>query len=364
MAIYKLTDLEQAIVYEIMHAAGIWKANLSEQPVANSANWNNISSAIMNYLKTRKLDVRPVMDYERTFANNNSYPVAYPLINAKTGAVPANVTTVFPSAIEIFDALIKFCVNNELYWDDCDKTLTKYEVDAFYDTTFGKEVFKYYGYTSQPIPTGSVNTQTPAAAQPAATPSQRKAPAARQAGGQPQKDYKSLGPLATKCRGILNNAQAVPSTGSLYKIYGIVKPGHSYVSEINLYVKPVLVANYGKGGEAAPGKNKIFIGTAKGYGYCPCLFTNVNDANAFIDSCLAKYSLPGIIDSLAVAKAPRVTKLFEVQTECGNCYISGSKINEALEEELEEEVDANSFNEDANKYEEISPEYFADVIRD
>ena len=362
MSFYSLTPYEQAIVYEIFHSAGVMRDELVANPSENRQNWDKIAPAIVKYLKTRALDIRPVNEFAKTIDSTMDYPVTFPLINAKTGEAPQNPIIGMPTSTEVFTALIKFCINNKLYWDDCDKNYTKFEVEAFYDTEFGKLVKQYYGFTSQPEPGTVTNIGVPGTSTTQA-PRQRQANQSNPNG--PQKDYKSLGPLASSCRGIISSAQP-EQLNNVYKIVGIPKV-QNIKSEVNLYIKPVTVGNYGANGANSLGINRVFLGTAKGYGYCPCLFRQEADAARFKERFETTYSYAGSnIDSLKIVRAPKVRKAFLIHTECGDCYISGSKINEALEKELDDQLEEDIITEDGLKEASwgYSKDIFSDMMRD
>jgi len=361
MSFYRLDDKEQAIIYFIFNYGGVngWQKDLLQdlRNLKNFSGWETIAPEIINYIKVRSLDVRIVNKLE-TDIEKERPQIVFPLdfkgqgANAAiTAAATGNFNT--PTAADVFEAVVKFCVNKQLYWDDCNKNLTVYEVNAFYDTTFGHIVTNLNGFTSQPEPwedstTTSTTTNTQAAPK-------TRAPKTANPNG-PVKDYKSLGPLATKCRDVKDTTVIVINR-PMYKISGVKGTNKS---EVNAYIKPVLVGDYGRGGDSSS-TNKLLFGSAKGYGYCTCLWSSVSDADAALKYLQDNNRIPSDVTNVQVCSTNNQHRFIKIGTETGDCYISAGKINEALGEEFEEDLNTEEV---YDKYSEISPEFFEEVLKD
>lgn len=78
--------------------------------------------------------------------------------------------------------------------------------------------------------------------------------------------------------------------------------------------------------------NKVLVGSAKGYGYCPVYFTTPADADAFLLKIKnSNIKLDADIAELIVfSKSAMGTGYFKIGTEFGPVYISASKLNEEL----------------------------------
>ena len=205
-----------------------------------------------------------------------------------------------------------------LYWDDTVRT--PYEVDAFKKTMLGSAVYKYGRYISAIKPAK--------AAQSSATASTGGAQVAPSA---PQNNYKQSGPQSGNVRDLQGNPgdKVIANTNLIYKIVAD-KVGKNTP---NVFIKPLSSSG------ATGNTNKIFISSGNGYTDCTCYFDEPNDAQAFLDKIIAANRVPANINNLRVVKLKADPNgYFLVGTEFGLVAVSAKTLNEALNEEVTEDL--------------------------
>lgn len=199
----------------------------------------------------------------------------------------------------------------DLVWDDSFRT--PYEIDAFKKTTLGEAVYRYGQVTSAQKITTSTNNKAPS----------NKAP-----GTPPKNDYKSQGPQSGNARDLISTpGQKQTLTGRIYKIVGSSPTATATTPSV--FIRPL-----DKAGDKN-GTNKVFFGVAQGYKTMTCYFTDHVVADTFLQKCLTV--APANITNLHVVATHADRKgYFEIGTEFGPCYVAAQKMNEELEEAVEE----------------------------
>ena len=206
-----------------------------------------------------------------------------------------------------------FLAEQKLYFDD--SYASPYEMEEIKKTMIGTVLWDYQCFTSQePVvkqraaSTGSSTPRTP--------------------GQPPQNNYKQSGPQSGNVRALVGQpGQKVVAQGNIsFRIEGT--NANSQKVPATVHVKPL-----SKKGDAN-GVNKVFIGSANGYTDCACYFDDLNDANNFLQKCLA--ICPPNVSNLHIVKVRSdANGYFLVNTEFGQCAIVASKLNEELKEEVE-----------------------------
>ncbi len=267
-----------------------------------------------------------------------------------------------------------FCAENELYFDVSNSS--KYEVEELTKhTLIGKALFDMECFTHQAAgstgkmrvigngaeekpqeqPKAAPQPQTAAqptaqaapTAQPTAQPQQPAQPAAKpQAGANgkkpPKNDYKSLGGLSDRVTGLVGKPhEKTTIVDDLYCIACDDANGNR--TEDTAYIRPL----DDKYVDKANNKSIILYGKAKGYGYLPIYspYKSYMDTIAqLMTDDLNKnpnYSkLKNNISKIYVAKKhPSKDGYFEMHTNANlNVFVSASKLNEELEEDLDENL--------------------------
>ena len=211
-----------------------------------------------------------------------------------------------------------------LYWDDTLRT--PYEIDEFKNTLLGSAVYTYGRYISA--------IKDPTTKAKAASGSS----APKTASSAPQNGYKQSGPQSGNARGLLGNpGDKVYAEGQSFRI-----EGDKLQSNVpRVFIKPLTAS-----GADGNNSNKIYISSGNGYTDCTCYFDDPNEAQKFLDKVIAdlpkliqeKRAIAGITN-LHVAKTKvDANGYFLVNTEYGTCAVSARTLNEAITEELEEEV--------------------------
>lgn len=160
----------------------------------------------------------------------------------------------------------------------------------------------------------------------------------------PQNDFKSRGPLSGSAVDILSTpGQKEFLSGKIFCIIGSDAAGKpledcAYIRPVEADVKTQQKYVVTVGGKQT---NKILFGKAKGYGFCPCLFATMEDANDFLGKInISNFKLDQKVTSIGLAKKSSMASgYFKIGTEFGPCYISAQKLNEELVEEVEQVVE-------------------------
>lgn len=228
---------------------------------------------------------------------------------------PRMTVTRSPEAIAAYIAW--FCADQGIYWDDVGTNKTTYELEAFQKTFLGGALAEYNCFTSS-TSTPSKNKKTTTNTTTSGTTT-----------SQPKNGYKSSGGQSSNARDI-KSAPGVKEyfTGSyMFKIEGT----NANTKKIPyVFIRPL------KSSGAAGSTNKIFVGDPSGYTDCTVFFTSATDADNCLAWCMQNNKVPTNISNLKVTKIWNDSNgYFKIGSEWGDVYIKASKLNENLEEDVD-----------------------------
>lgn len=212
------------------------------------------------------------------------------------------------------------------WWSDANTS--KYEMESIKnETILGKALWEAGCFTSQ---TGRPGKPAAASSAPSNTNNIN-------ATGAPKNGFKARGPLSGVAVDLLSTPnQKEFLSGKIFCIVGRDVNGKPL--EDCAFIRPVetdqkIQQKYMKGAT-----NKVLFGSAKGYGYCPCYFTTLQEANDFLSKInTANYKLNAKVSQITVfQKNAQSNGYFKIGTEFGPCYISAEKLNESAEQSAQE----------------------------
>ncbi len=230
------------------------------------------------------------------------------------------------------------CKENNWWWLNKDKMV--YEMDEIKNNSIlGRVLWDnylfYYGNNEPENAAADDDTvvDTSASADPQAAQANQQ-PQNTSGKKQPHNPYKQRGPLSGVAVDLIGTpGQKITLRSPVFTINGF--NGQTPVEDC-AYIRPVEAINQRK--YMSGSTNKLLFGKAKGYGYLQIFFDNKNDADAFLNrvpwSSLTSMSV-GVTQKKALVKG-----YYKIGTEYGPVYISADKINESLEEEVEEVEEA------------------------
>ena len=231
---------------------------------------------------------------------------------------------------QIAKCIVYMAEQVQLYWDDTVRT--PYEIDEFKKTYLGKAVYAYGRYIS-----AVQDKTTKSVASNAASSSTNTA--SSQGSSQPKNGYKQSGPQSGNVRDLRDLDGVSPGTPGQkcfargQFIYRIIGDNPQSKNTPNAFINPL-----SSSGEARGGTNKVKFSSGNGYSDCTCFFDELSDATAFLNQLIQNNRIPVNVTN------PRVVKnnadkngYFLVGTEFGVCAISAKKLNEALNEAINEE---------------------------
>lgn len=234
-----------------------------------------------------------------------------------------------------------FCKDNQIYWDDIHTNKTTYEMDAYKKTVIGGALWDFGCMLSQNI------NQAPPAASSTTTPTTARRASTRTPGQPPVNNYKQSGPQSGNIRDLHGQPGVkVQANASGSNIIFCIEGDNAKASASKAYalIKPLT-----KGADVN-GTNKVFISSSHGYTDCVCYFDDINNANTFLQKCLA--ACPANITNLKVVKRRAESNgYFLVGTEFGEVAISAQKMNEQHESFSHEINDVEAYEEAMQKYE-------------
>ena len=226
--------------------------------------------------------------------------------------------------------IIWFADKLGLYWDDTVRT--PYEIDEFKRSFLGAAVYKYGRYISA-IPDKPARTRSNNA------PSVASATGGTGVAGakQPKNGYKQSGGQSANARDLRDLDGVSPGTpgnkvfaGGTF-IYRIIGDTASSKNTPNVFVNPLSASG------AAGNTNKVKFSSGNGYSDCTCFFDDPNDANDFLNKLIKNNRIPADVTNPRVVKGKAdANGYFLVGTEFGVCAISAKKLNEALDEAMNE----------------------------
>jgi len=215
----------------------------------------------------------------------------------------------------------------KFYWST-DNT-SSYELESIKnETILGKALWDAEAFTCQ-VP-GSAKTS-----------SSNTSNTSTSAGNPPKSNFKSRGPLSGVAVDLIGQPnQKISLSGKLYCIVG--KDANGKTLDDCVFVRPVEADQKIQQKYMVGNTNKVLFGAAKGYGFCPCFFTSLDDAKNFYSKInFNNFKLNQKVDTITIEyKKAQANGYFQVGTEFGPVYISAEKLNESLQEDVKkDEVD-------------------------
>lgn len=154
--------------------------------------------------------------------------------------------------------------------------------------------------------------------------------------GQPQNNFKSRGPLSNVAVDLIGAPnQKIQLTAPIFTVYGFNSNGD--ILEDTMYIRPVEADATSQKKYTISGTNRVLFGKAKGYGYCQLYWTDIKEAERVVTTALTSgIKLPSNIAQIKVCQLNKTLAngYFNIGTEYGPVYISASKLNEDLVEEV------------------------------
>lgn len=211
------------------------------------------------------------------------------------------------------EGLAKLCREQDIFWDDSRRST--YEMDEFTQhTVFGKALYDYYCFASQ-------QDDADAVLQSKSKPRSKKA-----AGTPPANNFKATGPQSGNARGLVGQpGQKFRLYSPIYCIEAI--NANTKASAVTAFIRPLDPI-----GSGANNANKVFVGTANGYGYCTCYFQDPQEADAFMGKINASPSTVRSFQLQVRKKSAKSNGYFRISTEFGDVYVSAAKLNENVVE--------------------------------
>lgn len=224
-----------------------------------------------------------------------------------------------------------FCAEYQFYWDD--SAASTYEMAEINNTIMGKTLKSFGGFASQHAPKAAKTTTAGNGTTTTATP--------RTPGQPPQNNFKSRGALS----GSAVDLKSIPGqkehlSTPIYCVNGVDSNGT--VLEDTAYIRPVEADPKSQAKYTINNTNKVLFGKAKGYGYCQVYFTSKQAADDFCAQLIA--SNPGVNPNVALIKVCQLKSAlangyFMIGTEFGSVFISASKLNENIQEAIQESAE-------------------------
>ena len=277
------------------------------------------ATELCGILKNRKVDTKMFlrMDELFTFFENEQF--------LKSLDSSRSWDTTHKSATMLAKYLAWFCAEYDFLWDD--NATSIYEREELAKTISGK-IFKSFGiFATQHAP------KTAKATSSAGTTSTPRTP-----GQPPQNNFKSRGALSS----VAVDLKSVPGqkehlSTPIYCVNGVDSAGT--VLEDTAYIRPVEADPKSQAKYTVNSTNKVLFGKAKGYGYCQVYFTSKQAADDFCAQLIA--SNPGVNPNVALIKVCQLKSAlangyFMIGTEFGSVFISASKLNESIQEAIQE----------------------------
>ena len=211
-----------------------------------------------------------------------------------------------------------FCAIQGFYWNDA--LLSKYELDEFCNSAFGKALRDFGCFTSQPdAPSKAVAAAMGGSG--SASVSSTGSTAGSATPGQPANNYKSTGPQSGNVRDLISTpGQKEKFTTAIFSVEG--ENSKAQKVKAFAFIKPLSPQG------DANGTNKIFVGSSNGYTDCKIYVSDIFTADDLKTYC-EKIAGPNITNLKVVKKSPDSNGYYEVNTEFGHVFIPAKKLNEA-----------------------------------
>lgn len=250
-----------------------------------------------------------------------------------------------------------FCSNYEFLWDD--SAASTYEMEIILNTVAGKTLRSFKCFTSQfSAPTRAPRVTT-------ASNSTSTGSGSSTTSGQPQNGFKSRGALSNVAVDLLStpNQKEYLST-PIYCVNGVDANGT--VVDDTAYIRPVEADAKSQAKYTINNTNKVLFGKSKGYGYCQVYFTDKQAADDFCMELIAsnpKVNSNIVLIKVCQLKSTLANGYFKIGTEYGPVYISASKLNESIQEAIQEAVKTDKTDTISNKekWESFEEAYFHEM---
>ena len=282
------------------------------------------ATELCNIIKTRKVDTKVFirLDELLTYFEDQRFLASLD--------APRDWNTVLKKAPMLAKYIGWFCAEYKFFWDD--SATSTYERDEINNTLIGKILRGFGCFASQQAPKTT-------ATQPGTTTATTTRTTTPRAPGQPPvNNFKSRGALS----GVAVDLKSIPGqkeqlSTPIYCVNGVDAAGN--VLEDTAYIRPVEADPKSQAKYTVNNTNKVLFGKAKGYGYCQVYFTSKQAADDFCMQLIA--ANPAVNANVALIKVCQLKSAlangyFMIGTEFGTVYISASKLNESIQEAVQE----------------------------
>ena len=296
-------------------------------PHYNQANRTTLcqnATELCGIIKNRKVDTKIFLRLDELL---NYFETQHFL---KALDAPRSWDTVAKKAPMLAKYIAWFCAEYKFYWDD--SAASTYEVAEINNTIMGKTLKSFGGFASQHAPKAE-KTTTAGSGATTSTP--------RTPGQPPQNNFKSRGALSGSAVDLKSTpGQKEYLSTPIYCVNGVDNNGT--VLEDTAYIRPVEADPKSQAKYTINNTNKVLFGKAKGYGYCQVYFTSKQAADDFCMQLIA--SNPGVNPNVALIKVCQLKSAlangyFMIGTEFGSVFISASKLNESIQEAIQESAE-------------------------
>lgn len=336
----KLTDEQivnaKAWLHDIFVAGGIFQTPKRDIPIEDYANmygthrWNSrrrpeiIAQAkiICNALRVRPVDTKVFGEVDKALEY-----FSHQYFSSSIHSNTAHDVRKKPHVLAKYIAWL--CQERGYYWND--SIASSYEKEIIMSSsTLGKALYDFKCFVSQKK-TPKTKTQPT---------SSTSSTVGSTGGGQPQNPFKSRGALSNVAVDLIGQPnQKITLPSPIFCING--EDANGKVLEDTIYIRPVEADTKSQAKYMVGNTNKVLFGKAKGYGYCQVYFTSLQDATDFLAKIpVGNFKLAGGVTNIRVCQLKKSLSngYFQIGTEYGPVYISASKLNEDLVEEITEDI--------------------------
>lgn len=305
------------------------------------------ATELCEIIKNRKVDTKVFLRLDELL----NYFETQRFLNALDA--PRSWDTILKKAPMLAKYIAWFCVEYKFYWDD--SATSTYEKTEINNTIMGKTLKSFGGFASQHAPKAA-KTSTVGSGTSTTTP--------RTPGQPPQNNFKSRGALS----GSAVDLKSIPGqkeylSTPIYCVNGV--DANNKVLEDTAYIRPVEADSKSQAKYTINNTNKVLFGKAKGYGYCQVYFTSKQAAEDFCAQLIA--SKPSTTPNVALIqvcqlKSALANGYFMIGTEFGSVFISASKLNESIQEAIQESAEpAKPSMSNKEKWERYEEAYFHEI---
>jgi hypothetical protein len=228
---------------------------------------------------------------------------------------------------QLANIIAAFCAEQEIFWDDVNTARTTTEMEVYRKSILGKACWNFGCFLSQTVAKKGTRTRT-------GTVTYTTDPATGKR--IPKSGYKSSGPKSGLIKGLIGEP-GDKTTFSRHTPLFVIVCTSTKTKKQYVFVDPLAT-------KADP--NKIKLGDPSGYSACKLFFDSIDAAQNAIDTIkTGDFRIPDDISGLTLAKQTADTNgYFKISTEVGPAYIKASKLNEAIEEALEDSASESTEN--------------------